>query len=409
MSKKFKVALLSFLVALLPGQAISAAVITPKTQMQSAVVVQANTGQVLADNHGSKRLPIASITKLIVVYMLEQKISENKLSLDQQVQVPADIAKFSRDSSVANVPMSAGQTYTISQILDAALIESSNSAAMALADIVCGSQANYYKQADHLLESWGIKNPNIMSASGLENGDMGSFKHAGMSNSTENKLSGRDVAIIAKHLVNDYPSILQYTQKKTGTFPGVNGGATQKLTNTNILLGNKQYHIDGLKTGGTPRNGANLVSHGYLNGQPVITVVLNTNKLPRSAIGTETLSVLNQVKQQTKVMPVAAKGSVEIDNAKGNHGRVAVRTANDDSYFVNKNDQAAPSVDNLKPDVKQKAPLKTTDQIGSASVVFNNQAEDDFVAGSQAKVALYPQHNVQKANLWTTMMQKYFQ
>ncbi|SUP59580.1 D-alanyl-D-alanine carboxypeptidase dacA precursor [Weissella viridescens] len=220
--KLFKYLKISALVAglaVVPAQVVQAAVVTPNTNMGSAVVIQANTGQVLADQNGRERLPVASVSKLIVVYMLEQKIQNHELALDQKVKVPTDIAAFSQDASVANVPMTTNRTYTVSQILDATLIESSNAAAMELAHLVAGSQEDYYRQAETLLSSWGIKNPKMYSASGLRNGDLGTFEDNSVAPSAENKFSAREIALIAKHLVDDYPQILTYTQKKEADFP----------------------------------------------------------------------------------------------------------------------------------------------------------------------------------------------
>ncbi|RRG17829.1 D-alanyl-D-alanine carboxypeptidase [Weissella viridescens] len=390
--------------AVVPAQVAQAAVITPKTDMGSAVVIQAKTGQVLADQNGNERLPIASVSKLIVVYMLEQKIQKNELSLDQKVTIPEDIAKFSQDSSVANVPMTTSRTYTISQILDATLIESSNAGAMELAHLVAGSQENYYQQAEKLLTSWGIKNPKMYSASGLRNGDLASFEDKSVAPSAENKFSAREISLISKHLVDDYPQITTYTQKKEANFP-LPDGSNMVLKNTNLLLGNKQYHIDGLKTGLTPNNGSNLVSHGTLNHQPVITVVLNTNDHPRQEIFNQTLSVLGQVQDQTKLQAPQTKQSVKIDNAEGNHGQVALKAGAGQQYFVKQTDDTV-SINAIKPKANVAAPLQTNDVVATGRVSFSQKADDDFIDGKTPQLKLYPTQGVKKANLFTTLIQK---
>ncbi|KRN76628.1 serine hydrolase [Weissella minor] len=383
----------------------SAAVITPDTQMGAAVTIQAQTGQVLAAKNENERLPIASLSKMIVLYMVEQKIAEGDLAMDQEIKVPADLATFSQDASIANIPVSTDRTYTVKQLSDAMMVASSNSAAMVLANLVAGSQENYYHQADQLLAKWGIKDPKIYSASGLANGDLRAFKNKQISDNDENKLSARETAIVAQHLVNDYPDILEITKQKQAYFPDKDG-QNQTMENTNMLLGNKNYQIDGLKTGLTPHNGSNLVTHGYVDGQPVITVVLNTNKLPREAIGTETVRMLNQIVAQTKLVTPTVDESVKIDNAKGDKGMVAVTTNSDAKYFVNDEGKQNVKISKIKPKSDAKAPLKKTDTIATGQLNFSTKTDDDFVNDKSSNLKLFPKQDVAQANWITTMIQK---
>ncbi|MBJ7657216.1 serine hydrolase [Weissella confusa] len=121
------------------GTSASAALIDPGLQSTKAgVVVDAQTGQVIADQNGTERLPIASTTKLITMYMVKEAIKSGKISLSQKVKVPEDIAAFSQDLSVANTPMTAEKTYTVQQLIDAMMVPSSNGAALLLANLLGG-------------------------------------------------------------------------------------------------------------------------------------------------------------------------------------------------------------------------------------------------------------------------------
>ncbi|WP_446002216.1 D-alanyl-D-alanine carboxypeptidase family protein [Weissella viridescens] len=391
--------------AVIPVQTVQAAVITPTTVMRSAVSIQSDTGQVLADQNGNERLPIASVSKLIVVYMLEQKIQQKELTLDQQVTVPKNIAVFSQNTSIANVPMTTHRTYTISQILDATLIESSNAGAMELAYLVAGSQEDYYRQAEKLLSGWGIKNPKMYSASGLSNGDLGSFSDKSISPSAENTFSAREVALIAKHVVNDFPNILEYTNKQTALFP-LPDGSVKTLKSTNALLGNQSYQIDGLKTGTTPKNGSNLVTHGYLEDQPVITVVLNTDENPREEIFNQTLSVLSQVQEQTELKTSQTNSSIKIDNASGKHGQVDVVAKKSQKFFIEKNVDDRATVKSIVSKKNVAAPLQKNEEIGSGKIAFGQKSDADFIDGKTPSVKLYPTKNVEKADIFTTLIQK---
>ncbi|MFR6559018.1 MAG: serine hydrolase, partial [Weissella confusa] len=89
-----------------------AAIVTPTVDAQAAAVVDVQTGQVLADKNGNKRIPIASISKLLTVYLVERAIEAGKLTMDTPVSVPASIVAISTEPGLANVPLSTERTYT---------------------------------------------------------------------------------------------------------------------------------------------------------------------------------------------------------------------------------------------------------------------------------------------------------
>ena len=117
----------------------SAATVTPKVDAQSAVVADVQTGQVLADKNGNERMPIASISKLLTVYLVEQAIKEGRLSMQSQIKVPASIVAISNEPALANVPLSTERAYTIQELMEMALIKSANAAALALGYAVSGT------------------------------------------------------------------------------------------------------------------------------------------------------------------------------------------------------------------------------------------------------------------------------
>lgn len=161
-----------------------------------------------------------------------------------------------------------------------------------------------------------------------------------------------------------------------------------------------------MKTGLTPHNGSNLVTHGYVDGQPVITVVLNTNKLPLKAIGTETVHMLNQIVAQTKLVTPTVDESIKIDNSKGDKGMVAVTTNSDAKYFVNDEGKQNVKISKIKPKPDVKAPLKKTDTIATGQLNFSTKTDDDFVNDKSVKLKLFPKQDVAQANWITTMIQK---
>ena len=389
------------------GTSASAALVDPGLQSTKAgVVVDAQTGQVIADQNGTERLPIASTTKLITMYMVKEAIKSGKISLSQKVKVPEDIAAFSQDLSVANTPMTAEKTYTVLQLIDAMMVPSSNGAALLLANLLGGSQAKFEKMMEAKLESWGIAGVKIYSPSGLTNGDMKKFKDASAEDDVENEMSARELAVVARRLVVDFPDVLKTAQQKTVEFPAVSGG-TETMNNTNELLGNETFDLNwlGLKTGTTPNAGGNFVGVTKIQGRPVVSVVLNSgDNADAAAKFNATLTMVKKADDAVKVQKVAsglkpAKNTVSVLTAKD--GKVSYKTKGTASFFVPAGESATTKAVNVKLSKKVTAPLKQNEKLGTAQLESSFAAANDWLTGAP-EVQLVSVSEEARANWFAT-------
>lgn len=389
------------------GTSASAALVDPGLQSTKAgVVVDAQTGQVIADQNGAERLPIASTTKLITMYMVKEAIKSGKISLSQKVKVPEDIAAFSQDLSVANTPMTAEKTYTVQQLIDAMMVPSSNGAALLLANLLGGSQAKFEKMMEAKLESWGIAGVKIYSPSGLTNGDMKKFKDASAEDDVENEMSARELAVVARRLVVDFPDVLKTAQQKTVEFPAVSGG-TETMNNTNELLGNETFDLNwlGLKTGTTPNAGGNFVGVTKIQGRPVVSVVLNSgDNADAAAKFNATLTMVKKADDAVKVQKVAsglkpAKNTVSVLTAKD--GKVSYKTKGTASFFVPAGESATTKAVNVKLSKKVTAPLKQNEKLGTAQLESSFAAANDWLTGAP-EVELVSVSEEARANWFAT-------
>lgn len=389
------------------GTSASAALVDLGLQSTKAgVVVDAQTGQVIADQNGTERLPIASTTKLITMYMVKEAIKSGKISLSQKVKVPEDIAAFSQDLSVANTPMTAEKTYTVQQLIDAMMVPSSNGAALLLANLLGGSQAKFEKMMEAKLESWGIAGVKIYSPSGLTNGDMKKFKDASAEDDVENEMSARELAVVARRLVVDFPDVLKTARQKTVEFPAVSGG-TETMNNTNELLGNETLDLNwlGLKTGTTPNAGGNFVGVTKIQGRPVVSVVLNSgDNADAAAKFNATLTMVKKADDAVKVQKVAsglkpAKNTVSVLTAKD--GKVSYKTKGTASFFVPAGESATTKAVNVKLSKKVTAPLKQNEKLGTAQLESSFAAANDWLTGAP-EVELVSVSEEARANWFAT-------
>lgn len=129
------------------------------------------------------------------------------------------------------------------------------------------------------LKDWGIKDATIVNASGLNNSYLGENRPEGTGENDENQMSAQDVAIVARHLILDFPEILDVSSTTTQMF-GENTQSPVEMVNWNWMLPgfvNYKEDVDGLKTGTTELAGACFVGTITKNDQRIITVVLNAD------------------------------------------------------------------------------------------------------------------------------------
>ena len=185
------------------------------------------------------------MSKLLTSYILLDKINHHELSWNTKVKPTKVEAEISHNSELTNVPLDSTHSYTIKELYQAMLVGSANAAAMVIARAVSGSQTNFVKLMRVTAKNMGIKDAKLYSANGLPTEYL-SCKYPGAANS-ENELSAQDMAIIATKLIKDYPEILNTTKLQNVQFN--DRGKTTSVTNTNKLLSDNNFQVDGLKTG----------------------------------------------------------------------------------------------------------------------------------------------------------------
>ncbi|MGM9903579.1 MAG: serine hydrolase [Enterococcus sp.] len=244
---------------------------------KAAFAVDANSGKILYDQDGEKTMGIASISKIIGLYIVLDQIKEGKLSWDDEVLISDYAETLSMTPDLSNVPLHQENKYTVKELFDSALIQSANASMVALAEKIAGSESAFLEVMNTQLKEWGIKDATIVNVSGLNNTYLGANRPDGTGENDENQMSAKDVAIVARHLLLDFPEVLEVTSTTTKMF-GENTQSPVEMVNWNWMLPgfvNYKEGVDGLKTGTTEFAGACFVGTMNKDGQRIITVVLN--------------------------------------------------------------------------------------------------------------------------------------
>lgn len=240
--KKFLVTLL--MIPLLLGIIVAPAHAAPLIDASAAVMVDASTGQVIYEQNAQQKLPIASISKLLTAIVIEDEVHSNQITGNTKVKIDSGTAAISNDPNYSAIGLQEGQSYTVRELLNAALVKSADGATMALSAAAGDSMDEFNMKLQQKAQDIGLKNYTIVNPVGLNNGDLKSLASKQYSAKAENAMTATDVAIMTRYLVDHYPQLLQVTAQKQATFFIAKGKAkTEK--NLNEMLPGGKYTVPG--------------------------------------------------------------------------------------------------------------------------------------------------------------------
>lgn len=222
----------------------------PEIAATAAMLLDAETGQVLFSMNPDERLAPASITKVMTMLIVMERVDEGKISLDDTVVV-------SREASMmggSQVYLKEKEQASVEDLMAATAIRSANDASYALAEVVSGTADAFVELMNARAEELGMSNTHFANPEGLDDPD--------------HYTTARDIAIMSRELLA-HPRVLEWTS----TWIGNMRGGTYDLFNTNRLI--KAYEgADGLKTGQTDTAGWCLVGTAARGGTRLLSVVL---------------------------------------------------------------------------------------------------------------------------------------
>ena len=247
---------------------------------RSYVMIDQATNKILATREGNVPYPIASMTKVLSMYLIYQALDEGTLKLDQEIEIPTEIVEdISSNVELSNVWLVEGITYPVEDLMYAVMLQSANDATSALMWEIYGSEQAAVQAMQDKLTEWGITNAQIYSTSGAPNSEVPeSWWMPGSNEMSENTMSAADMALVAQHTIEDYPQILDITSTREYTY--MEGTDEQQiLFNPNQLLEGGTYGrsgITGLKSGFTDAAGLNFVATGNQADRDFIAVAMGT-------------------------------------------------------------------------------------------------------------------------------------
>ncbi|MGF1768503.1 serine hydrolase [Enterovibrio makurazakiensis] len=228
----------------------------PQIAAKGYVLIDYNSGKILAENNAYERLNPASLTKMMTSYVIGQEVERGNISLEDEVVI-------SKNAWAKNFPGSSkmfievGTTVSVADLNRGIIIQSGNDACVAMAEHVAGSEDSFVDLMNGWAKSLGMKDTHYANSHGLDHDELYSTPY--------------DLALLSQALIRDVPEEYRIYEEKSFTYNGI----TQY--NRNGLLWDKSMNVDGIKTGHTDKAGYNLVSSATEGKMRLIAVVMGTN------------------------------------------------------------------------------------------------------------------------------------
>jgi serine-type D-Ala-D-Ala carboxypeptidase (penicillin-binding protein 5/6) len=239
----------------------------PALPAKAWLLMDFDSGEVLASANPDEPLPPASLTKMMTSFLVEQALRSGKLKKDDLVSVSQNAwCRGSSTESCMYLPLNSQAT--VIDILRGIIVQSGNDASKAIAEHMAGSEEGFAKLMNAEAQRLGMTHTHFVNSTGLPDPD--------------HKSSARDLAILARAIIRDSSEYYPIYAEREFKYNGIKQG------NRNALLYTDPT-VDGLKTGHTQEAGFCLVTSSKRNGMRLITVILNTNSAQARADETRAL------------------------------------------------------------------------------------------------------------------------
>ncbi|HEC73528.1 MAG TPA: D-alanyl-D-alanine carboxypeptidase [Methylophaga aminisulfidivorans] len=238
----------------------------PEVAAKSYILMDYDSGRIIAEKNADERLPPASITKLMTSYVVSYELHNGNIQLDDDVLISEKAWRMEGSRSFMEV----NTKVPVESLLRGMIVQSGNDAAVALAEHVAGSESTFAQMMNQYAQQLGMYNTNYMNATGLPDPDHYTTAH--------------DIAILSAALIRDFPEHYEWYSEKEYTYNGI------AQHNRNKLLW-RDNSVDGLKTGHTEAAGFCLAASAKRGDMRLISVVLGTRS--ENARAQETQKLLN--------------------------------------------------------------------------------------------------------------------
>lgn len=236
----------------------------PHLSSKAYMLIDVNSGKILAEKNAGKRVPPASLTKMMTLYVVSYAIKTGQIKLTDKVRVSQNAWKIGGSKMFIRE----GELVTVENLIKGIIVDSGNDACVALAEYLAGNEKNFTALMNQQAKALGMNDSHFTDSTGLPH--------------KQHYSTAKDLAILGRALINDFPEYYKWYKQKWFTYNKI------KQPNRNRLLWRSPY-VDGIKTGHTDEAGYCLVTSAKKGNMRLLTVVLNAPSDTTRADGSQRL------------------------------------------------------------------------------------------------------------------------
>ena len=311
-----------FLISLIIFTTLSTQIFAnPKLQARTGILVDYHSDEILFELDPDSQIYPASMTKIMTAIVAFDLLKNNKLSLDDKFTISENAWRLSQ-AGYSSMFIMINDQVSVENLLRGIIVASGNDACVALAEGIAGSESNFADMMNEKAGEIGMISTNFTNSSGI--------------NDPDNISTVRDIALMSKYLIDNYPIYYELFAEKTFTWDRT-GGEPIKQGNRNPLL-YKNVGVDGVKTGYLAVEKYSLASSMKKNERRLIAVVSGfETKKSRSL---ESLKLLNWGFRNSNTFEISKKNETifELDTWLGTKNKIKATTKDDYYITINKKD-----------------------------------------------------------------------
>ena len=357
---------------------INSANSNPTINARTGILMDYHSNEILYEFDADSQIYPASMTKIMTSIIAFDLLKKNKLSLDDMFVVSENAWRLSQ-SGYSSMFIMVNDQVSVEDLLKGIIIASGNDACVALAEGIAGSEENFAEMMNEKAAEIGMTNTNFTNSSGI--------------NDPDNISTVRDIAIMSKYLIQNYPIYYELFKEKTFTWDRT-GGDPIKQGNRNPLL-YKNVGVDGVKTGYLAVEKYSLASSMKKKNRRLIAVV--SGFATKNSRSSESLKLLNWGYRNTNTLEISKKEDsfFELEMWLGKKDKLKVTTKEDFYLTINKKDIRNLSV-NLQYNGPVVAPISEGTKI--ADLIISNNGN------LIKKLPLFAAEDVKKVNFFKSLI-----
>ena len=317
----------------------------PTLNAKAFILIDVDSGKIIAEKNSEERLPPASLTKMMTLYVVSNALSNNQIHLEDNVRISQEAWKIGG----SRMFVKEGQQVTVEELLKGIIVDSGNDSCVALAEHLGSSEPGFTELMNNQAKNLNMNSSHFTDSTGLPNPD--------------HYTTAKDLAILGRALINNFPQYYHWYKQKWFTFNGI------RQPNRNRLLW-RDSQVDGIKTGHTNEAGFCLVSSAKRGEMRLLAVVLNAPTDTARADDSERLLNYGFRFYETHQLYKANQAISNVKLYKGKTNKINVGMLNND-YITIPSGQYQRLTINTKIPKFLEAPIKRGQKIGELVIQFD--------------------------------------